>query len=184
MKNKKTRFRFKKRYILYILLGLLTLPLLILYYYQIKAAIFVTAFIVGNVLLSAYKKNFQLPIEIEILSLGIVLCTFLYGIKAGMVIAVFGTILSSAFYGYYSPFLIPMVIGNIIVCIATPFFPVSSLFVSGTILTLIKNTFVFLFYHFVFNYDIGKNLSFGVTNVLLNIILFMNIGPFLFTIMR
>ncbi|MBD3203572.1 hypothetical protein GF327_04710 [Candidatus Woesearchaeota archaeon] len=168
----------------YVISAIVMIPLLIFFYYQIKASLFVTAFIIANIALSSYKKNFQFPIEIEILTLGIILSTFLYGIKAGLLIAILGTILSSAFYGYYSPFLIPMIIGNMLVALLTPLFFSTQLFLSGLILSMIKNGFVFIFYHFVFNYHIGKNLSFGITNIIWNSLLFVNIAPILFTIMK
>ena len=172
--------KIKKKHFKYILIILLIIPLLFFYGRKLLAAIFVTSFILLNILISGYKKNFQLPIEIEILTLGIVLGTYLFGITAGLLIAIFGTILSSAFYGYYSPFLIPMVLGNVIVALLTPYFPESSVFISGTILSIIKNTFVFFSYHILFNYHVGKNLAFSISNILLNLILFLNIAPFLY----
>ncbi len=172
----------RKRIILYIIAGLFSLPLVFLFYNEIKATIFVTFFIVGNIVLSAYKRDFQLPIEIEILTLGIVLCTINYGLKAGMLIAIFGTVLSSAFYGYYSPFLVPMVIGNVIAAFLVPYVPLP-LFWLGVLATFAKNMFVFVFYHFVFNYDISKNLMYSISNILVNLVLFLNIAPFLARVM-
>lgn len=173
-----------KKVVLYSIIILLLFPLIILFSKEITIVFFVAGFIIINILISSYKKNFQFPIELEILTMGIVLSTFAFGLKAGMLIAIFGTILSSAFYGYYSPFLIPMVMGNAIICVLTPLFPMSHIFITGVILSLIKNIFIFLFYHFIFNYDIGKNISYGVSNIILNAILFFNIAPLLFGIMN
>ncbi|MFH0874576.1 MAG: hypothetical protein V1859_01470 [archaeon] len=177
------KHKIKKKYYLYFLLALFALPLIIFFYKEIKATLFVTAFIVGNIIVSAYKRDFQFPIEIEILTVGIVLCTLKYGLKAGILIAVFGTILSSAFYGYYSPFMIPMIIGNIIGA-AIPFaMPLQNIFLLGLVVSIVKNAFVFVFYHFVFNYDITKNLAYGTSNLFVNMILFLNIAPFIYAFM-
>lgn len=146
---------------------------------QVKMLFFVTGFIALNVFISSYKKNVQLPIEIEVLTLGIVLCTRFYGIKAGLVVGVVGGLLSSIFYGYISPFLIPMLIGNALVAVSAPFSAFLSITWAGIVLTVIKNLFVFLAYHFAFGYSIGKNISYSVSNILLNIVLFLNFAPFL-----
>ena len=169
---------------LYIFCFVIFLVLFILFSEQIKALFFVTGFILLNIFISAYKKNFQFPIEIEILTLGIFFCTYFYGINAGLIVGIVGGLLSSVLYGYVSLFLIPMIIGNMLVAVLTPLFSPLHYSLAGIILTIIKNGFVFMIYHFVFGYNIGKNLSFSISNILLNIVLFLNIAPFLMLVMN
>lgn len=150
---------------------------------QIKTMFFVTGFILLNIFISSYKKTIEFPIEIEVLTFGIVLCTIAYGVKAGLIVAILGGLLSSILYGYISVFLLPLLLGYILVAFMTPFFAFLNLAAAGIIITIIKNLFLFFFYHLVFSYDVGKNISFSVSNILVNLILFMNVAPFLVRVM-
>jgi len=142
---------------------------------KLRAAIFVSIFIVLNMLISNYKKYIKLPIEIEFLTLGIVLCTVRYGIKAGLVVAILGGILGFIVGFNISPFSFPMMAGYILMALVSYLGRNLPITLLGIIVTIANNSLVFIVYHFLFGYDITKNLSFGITNILLNLILFMKL---------
>ncbi len=169
------------KYIIYCL-TILAIILFILMSKTARAAVYVSIFIVLNMLISTYKRVVRFAIEFEILTLGIVLCTITFGIKAGLVIAILGGILSFFSSLNFSPFSFPMLVGYILMAIlsyALSFLPITIL---GLIVTLANNLFVFSVYHLFFRYDIMKNVCFGVSNILFNFIIFTNIAPFLIKI--
>ena len=86
----------EKKYYKYLVYGLIlfSAALFLLISKRLRAALFVTVFIVLNMILSSYKKFINAPIEIELLTAGIVFCTLTFGVKAGLVVAILGGILS------------------------------------------------------------------------------------------
>ena len=101
----------------------------------------------------------------------------------GLFVALIGGILYTVFNTNFSPFTIPMMIGYMIMAVIASLFSYVNITVLGILTNLIHNAFVFLVYHFLFNYDIRKNLMFSLSNLLFNVILFLNIAPFLYGVM-
>ena len=145
--------------------------------------IFMTSFIVLNLFVTLYKRYFRFPIEIEILSFGIVLCSVSYGIASGLFVALIGGILYTVFSTNFTPFTIPMIIGYMMMAGLSSLFPHINIIYLGIFVNIIHNLFVFVMYHFFFKYDFGKNLLFSVSNVLFNILLFVNLGNFMYGVM-
>jgi hypothetical protein len=177
----------KQDYSKYLFYGLggfavLLLTYLLLISQMMRAAIYVTVFIGLSTLVSSYKKFIKFPIEIEILTLGIVLCTIKFGIKAGLVVAILGGILSFLVSFDFSPFSFPMLLGYISIAITAYFLGGLSITLVGIIATLVNNILVFSIYNFAFDYDLFKNTLFSLSNIILNVILFLNIAPFLFNL--
>ncbi|MEM3373646.1 MAG: hypothetical protein QXE31_00345 [Candidatus Woesearchaeota archaeon] len=141
-----------------------------------RAIIYVSIFIFINVVVSIYKRFIKLPIEIEFMTFGIVLITYNFGIKAGLIFAILGGILSFIVSFNISPFSFPMLMGYMLMALITLFFQyfniTESLFLIGIIASFINNLFVFLFYHIVFDYDMIKNISYSVSNFLFNFLVF------------
>lgn len=139
---------------------------------ELRAILYLILFIIINMIISTYKRFIKLPIEIEFMTLGIVLLTYIYGLKIGLIFAIIGGILSFIVGFNISPFSFPMLLGYIIMCFITFLFQYINIGISlifiGIIASLINNIFVFLFYHFVFKYDLIKNISYSVSNFLFN----------------
>ena len=166
------------KYIIYSLV-VLSIILFVLISKTARAAVYVSIFIVLNMLIANYKRVVRFAIEFEILTLGIVLCTVTFGIKAGFVIAILGGILSFFSSMNFSPFSFPMLMGYILMAVLSYFLRFLDVTVLGMIVTFANNLFVFSVYHLFFRYDIMKNVCFCVSNILFNFILFTNIAPFL-----
>ncbi len=145
----------------------------------IRSAIYVSIFIVANMVVMSYKKFVRLAIEFELLTLGIVTCTKAFGIEAGLLVAVLGGILSFITSLNISPFSFPMLAGYISMAIMSYFLRSLDITTLGIIITVFNNLLVSMIYHFFFKYDVVKNLSFGISNVIFNYILFTNIAPYL-----
>jgi hypothetical protein len=144
-----------------------------------RASVFVSIFIVANMFITSYKRFIRVPIEIEVLTLGIVICTLEFGIKAGLVVAILGGLLS-IFVGFdISPFSFPMLLGYILIAFTAFFLRGMDLVLVGIISSLMNNLFVFTIYHAAFNYNLFKNISFSLSNLAVNTLLFVNIAPFI-----
>ncbi len=174
----------KQDYYKYLFYGLAGFAVILLLYVlfisqMLRASIYVTAFIVLAMVLSNYKKFIKAPIEIELLTLGIVICTVKFGVKAGLVVAILGGILSFIVGFNISPFSLPMLLGYISIAISSYAFRAIDIAYIGIIASIINNIIVFTIYNFMFDYDLFKNASFGLSNLVFNIIIFLNIAPFL-----
>jgi len=148
-----------------------------------RAALFVSIFIFANMVVTGYKKFIHIPIEIEVLTLGIVLSTVAFGINAGLVVAILGGILSFFVGLEISPFAFPMFIGYIFMVFVSFTLRNLDITIVGILTTLANNLAIFAIYHFIFRYDLIKNLRFGISNIIINFILFYNIAPLIFEIM-
>ncbi len=176
----------KKLDITRIFLLICLLLLLILVIVMSKGAqkiIFMTSFIVLNLFVTLYKRYFKLPIEIEILSFGIVLCSVSYDVASGLFVALIGGILYAVFNTKFSPFTIPMILGYMMMSFISSYFSYVNIIYLGIFVNIIHNLFVFTMYHFLFKYDFSKNLIFSISNILFNILLFVNLGNFMYGIM-
>ncbi|MBT3465564.1 hypothetical protein HOD20_07455 [archaeon] len=181
--KKLIRHNFKK--ILFYILGSIAVLVLITISSKMKAAVLITMFIALNIQIVSYKKFLpSVPIEIEILTLGIVLSTMVFGWRQGLIIAIIGGIFSFVFSGNFSPFAIPMLGGYILIVFTSYFLRSMNITFVGMISSIIANCFVFISYHILFRYDFAKNLSFSLSNLIVNSILFVNLAPFLFNLMN
>ncbi|MEM4397922.1 MAG: hypothetical protein QW757_04860, partial [Candidatus Woesearchaeota archaeon] len=126
-----------------------------------RAIIYFVFFILINMILANYKKFVRLPIEIEFITLGVVFITYSFGLKIGLTFAIIGGILTFIVGFNISPFSFPMLIGYILMAFTTFFFNYFNFNLSisyiGLIASFVNYIFVFLFYHFVFDYDPIKN---------------------------
>ncbi len=144
-----------------------------------RAAIFVALFIILNMIIASYKRFIRLPIEFEVLTLGIVICTVQFGLKTGLVLAILGGILSFVVGYNINPFSFPMLLGYILIAFVSFLFKGLDITLVGILATLANNLFVFTAYYYAFRYDFFKNLSFSLSNIVLNVIFFLNLAPFL-----
>jgi len=167
------------RYLLYTIMSMGILLLIYIFLKQLLAGIIISIFIVVNMIIASYKRFLKIPVEIELLTLGIVVSTYRYGIKAGLVVAILGGILSFIVGLNFSPFSFPMLLGYMITALVSYQFRYFNISVIGILATLASNAFIFTIYHFVFDYDIFKNLSFSISNIIINSILFLNLAPLL-----
>lgn len=148
-----------------------------------RSIIFITLFIVINVFATLYKRYFYFPIEFELISLGIVLCASVYGLGAGLAVAIIGGIAYTIYCTSFSPFTVPMLFGYILMAIFAAHVPIQNIVILGIIANLLHNLVVFSAYHLFFSYDIWKNLLYSVSNIVFNIVIFYNFGPLLVKIM-
>ena len=181
----KTKFRnFTPAQVFYIVsLSLLLLTVLILSK-KAKVIFFMLGFIALNLFVTSYKRLFRPPIEIETLSFGIVLCSYSYGITAGLVVAILGGVLYFTMSSNFNPFTIPMLGGYVLMAAIGSVFSDYNIVIVGIGANLAHNLFIFLTYHFLFRYNPTNNILFSLSNLLFNAFLFSNFSPLVFNLMR
>lgn len=172
----------KKKIVTFMLIFVISI-LILTTFRGARATLFVLGFIVLNVILTLYKRYFYLPIEFEIISVGIVLSSIKFGLIAGLTVAIVGGIAYAIYCTSFSPFTFPMLLGYALMALIAYFFSGVNMTYLGIGANIIHNLFIFVIYHFVFRYDLWKNIMYSGSNVLINIILFSNIAPFIFRIM-
>jgi hypothetical protein len=178
--------QFKKigfKNLLVVILFVILLMILLTISKGLRAIVFVLGFIVVNVFATLYKRYFYMPVEFEILSLGIVLCSVAFDLNAGLIVAILGGIAYTIFCTSFSPFTIPMLFGYSLMAFFSFYIPITNIIYLGILANIIHNIFVFSIYHFIFRYDLGKNILFSTSNILFNIFLFYNLAPFFLRIM-
>jgi|GEM_PF-4959406 len=148
------------------------LLLIFLLRHVLKAFIVMLLFIFANVVIGRIRRVIPVPIEIEVVTLGTVICTILYGFGAGAFVAVFSAIIGAVIAKRISPYTLIMVVGYVIVAtIATAFDP-AGVVKAGIILTIVNNLFIFCVFQFAFRYSVFRNISYGLSNIILNILIF------------
>jgi hypothetical protein len=172
----------KKDYSQYLFYGMAGFAVLLLIYNLLvskmfQAAVVISIFIFLSAVLSSYKRFIKLPIEIEILTLGIVVCTINFGVKAGLIVAIIGGILSFIVGFNISPFSLPMLLGYVSIAFTSFILRDFNITLVGIIASIVNNILVFVIYNYAFEYDIFKNLGYSISNLAFNIILFLNIVP-------
>jgi len=182
LKNLVKKFGLKRIFTIFLLVIILLIFLTLSK--GTRAILFVLTFIILNTILTLYKRYVKnLPIEFELLTLGIVLCSVSFGLNAGLIVAILGGISYILFSTNFSPFSIPMLLGYIFMAFFSAYFSNINIIYLGILANLIHNLFVFSIYHLAFGYDLLKNILFSLSNILFNIILFYNLAPILIRIM-
>ena len=178
MRKKSKKILDKKTY-KYVVYGfaIFGILLFILLSQKIRVAIIIAAFIVLNRLINTYKMLIRFPIELEFLSLGIVIVSMNFGLKAGLIIAIFGCITSFIIGFGFSSFSLPMFLGYSSIAVVSFLLKNYDLTFVGIFATLINNFIVFTLYHYLFGYSITRNIGFSISNIIINSIIFANIAP-------
>lgn len=172
-----------ERVFVYGAMALVLLILSTLMFKYNKAVFFVILFIALNSIIGLYKAFFYIPIEIELVSLGTILCTLSFGLKEGILVAVLGSLLAAVVNGTISYLTIPMVIGYIFMAFITPMFSGLGVAFGGIVVVLLTNILIFIIYQ-IMGYDLFSNIVFSVSNIIWNLLLFLRLAPFLANIMK
>jgi len=160
--------------IVVLVLGLL---LLILLFSFLKAIFVVIFFVLINILLRFYKRIIpSIPLEFEVITFGSLLCTIQYDIKAGIAVAILGSLLADIANGTINPGNFVMTAGYIGVAILGVFIPVTQFGLAGLYITFFYNIVIWLIFHLLFHHDLFKNTAYSITNLIFNYFLFTSLS--------
>lgn len=169
-----------QRFLAYAGIALALLIFSILVFNLSKAIFFVALFIALECIIGL----FNIPsIDIELISLGTILCTLSFGVKAGLLVAILGSLISDIINGKISYLTMPMMFAYCLIALITPLFSGLGIVLGGIIVVLIVNVLLFMVYY-AMNYDFLSNVMSSASNIIWNLILFLKVAPFLFSIMK
>lgn len=172
------------KYNLYLLvLGLLGLFLLVVFFNPLartlKILVIMLAFTAINVFIKRFLRPFKsLPLEIEVSTMGSVVVTLLFGVKAGILTAVLTCFAANYFTRGIDLYTPMMTSGYVLAAILALFLAPANIAAGGIIVTLIVNAYLIVIFHMV-GYSLLENSMFGLSNVVFNAILFLKVAPWL-----
>ncbi|MFT4304127.1 MAG: hypothetical protein ACMXYG_06170 [Candidatus Woesearchaeota archaeon] len=171
--------KHRKQIELYGILSLIAILLLFLFLDIILATIVVICFIGANILLRMYRRILPgVPIEFEVVIMGSIVCTIAFNIWAGLIVAIFGSLLAEFLNQFISPHsLVNMGIYFLIPFIAL-FLDASNIQTIGFMIAIIANIIIFIIFMFM-GYDLVKNFAFSITNVFWNYLMFKYVAGIL-----
>ncbi len=137
-----------------------------------KAFAVMVLFIVANVLIGKLRRIIRVPVEAEVVMLGTVVCTMLYGTVAGIFVALFAAVLGAITAKTLSHYTLLMVLGYIVAAFVATLFDPTNIVKAGIIITVVINVVLFLLFQVVFSFNWIKNISYAITNIVFNIFLF------------
>lgn len=165
-----------KRYINIILPLLLFASIIFIIFllrHVLRALAVIGLFILADVLISRVKRVFSaVSIQIEVITLGTIICSILWGFGAGAFMAVLASLIGDAVAKRMSVYTFVRLGSYIIMAaIATAFDP-ANVVKAGIILAIANNLTLFLVFRLAFRYNMLKNISYTVSNIAFNILLF------------
>jgi hypothetical protein len=157
----------------WLLIGLIVLILSFMFKINIVAIIFLVLFCIGNAILLSIDRYISAPVDLELSTFSVVLMTSSYGLQWGIAAAVltkFAAIL------YNKNFMIDhlFMIGGYVVAalIANVFTGVPIVFL-GIIATIITNIYIVFVSKFITMLPDMAILTYGTSNTIFNIVLFV-----------
>ncbi|MBI4149931.1 hypothetical protein HY488_00850 [Candidatus Woesearchaeota archaeon] len=175
---------FGGKYNLYLLgIALFVLLLFVLFFNPIARTIKILGVIAIFTIINTFLKRgmlaFQgLPLEIEVATLGSVVTTVLFGIKVGILTAVLTTFIASQLTRGISLYTPMMASGYVLAALMAWFVVPVSIATGGIVITIIVNAYLIVIFHMV-GYSLLENFMYGMSNIMLNAILFLKIAPWL-----
>ncbi len=163
--------------------ALFFLLMLIFFYNPIARTLHIVGVVALFIGLHVFIKRFwrafsSLPLEIEVMTLGSVVVTLLFGVKAGILLAVLGTFLSSHFSRGISIYTPMMASGYVLAAVFALFVSPANIIMGGIIISLLVNAYFVIIFQLV-GYTLLENIVYSISNIILNTLLFVKIAPWL-----
>ncbi len=165
------------RFWIHIAIILIILAVLALFNFKIR--LFLFALLASFSLL--HNRITQNYIGFELCTLLTVIATLKYGFATGIFVALFSFGLGLIFGTEPEPGILICLLASLLIVIVSSFFDSKDLLVAGMLSTLVYDLVISTFY-----YSTGSNpftiLSFSVTHLLLNFLIFKSLGSFFFSL--
>jgi hypothetical protein len=167
----------------WIMIALIVLILSFFLKINIVAIIFLAIFCVGNAILLSLDRYISAPIDLELSTFSAVLMTTKYGLQWGIAAAV---LTKMAAILYNKNFMIDhlfMIGGYIVAAFMASIFGGIPLVFLGIIATIITNIYIVFVSKFITMLPNMAIMTYGASNTIFNIVLFVGFGDLFFKIM-
>jgi hypothetical protein len=177
-RQKHKKFQINKKWII---LGLLVLILSL--FVNIWAVAWLVIFCVGNSILLAFNRYFDGPLDPEISTFSAILMTLKYGLNFGIATAILTKFVSMLYIKKIKANYFFMMIGYVSAALLANLFRGLHVITLGFIVTVLANVIQYFIRKFVVNYSDFEVFSYGFTNIIFNVILFVGFSEILLFLM-
>ncbi|MEM3374736.1 MAG: hypothetical protein QXE31_06005 [Candidatus Woesearchaeota archaeon] len=178
--SKLKEFRIRSSLINRILIGSLII-LFLSFFVNVKLIFFLVVAAVFNALLQRVQLQTNMPTDFELSTLSTVLVTAAFGLKWGIVNAIFSKLVASIYTGSIIIDHFFMILTYINAAFLTTLFGSSNLVFTGIITVLINNVIMFFISKNILGIDPMANTTYTLTNLVFNSIMFSVLAnPLLF----
>ncbi len=144
---------------------------------------FVTLFTVGNTLMQSFKRYVDPPIDIELSTFSSILITIEYGLGYGLMAAFFTKFVQMLYIRKIKMAYFFMISSYMVAALFANFFSALNIVTMGIIVTIISNFYLAFIRKFLLGYAPVEILSYAVTNIIFNIVLFIGFSELFLIIM-
>lgn len=163
-----------KENIVHLFVALTMFAMIVLVALNIKLVLAASLLILFNILIKWYKR-LAIPIEIEVVTFGVVIFTIVYGFAVGVLFALICSFLGDHFNRGMNINTVIMTLGYVMGAVLTALLPIESVAVMGIFVTLIVNVYLLLAYQFI-SFNPLSNLSYSISNIIVNVYLFTKLA--------
>lgn len=150
---------------------------------SVKAIFVMSAFIIAGSFSTFYFNYARVPIHLETVKLGTILCAVAYGIYPGIVVGIIATFFGKVLVGRIDEKLPLSMVTISLVAVAAGLFSAADITLLGIVIVLFYNIVMFLLTHFLGG-DLAWNLPYETSNFLVNLFWFTRIAPWLIVIIK
>src|SRR3989338_9900344 len=143
------------------------------FFIEIIPIIFLTFFCVINSAMLSFKRYFDAPLDPEFSTFSAILMTVRYGLLFGIITAILTKLVSMIYIKNIKVNYFFMMTGYIVAALLADVFKGYGVVTLGLIVTLLANVYQFFIRKFVVNYSTFEIISYGVTNIIFNSVLFI-----------
>ena len=175
------------RYNYYIAIGLLLLIILFFSYIvrTMKILMAIAVFIALNIAIKRAMMAIDfIPLDLEFATIGTILMTVAFGLKAGILTGVLCCVLG-AYFSDKITIYVPVTASCYVLAavLAWLLASASSIVVTGIIITLLVNAYALFVFHFV-GFTPFENVTYVASNIALNLLLFLKVAPWAMAILK
>ncbi len=170
--------KIKDRYRKHAIAALALLLLLLLFGRDAKPVIVVVVFIILASFSTFYHNYFRSPINFELAKLFTVTAAVAYGAVAGVIVGALSVIISRALSGRFDQDTVTSLAAMAIIAVLANAFRTANIAVLGIALVFVYYLLILPFI-FLFGENRMREAVYIGTNIAFNVILFINVAPFL-----
>jgi hypothetical protein len=167
----------------WIMIALIVLLLSFFLKINIVAIIFLVVFCVGNAILLSIDRYISAPVDLELSTFSAVLMTTRYGLQWGIAAAILTKVAAILYNKNFMIDHLFMIGGYVVAAFMANLFGGVPLVLLGIIATIITNIYIVFVSKFITMLPDMAIMTYGASNTIFNIVLFVGFGDLFFKIM-
>ncbi len=177
-KKRHLKFKVDKKWLF---LGLFVW--IISFFIDVWPIIFLTFFSVLNSMMLSFKRYFDAPADIELSTFSAILMTNQYGLTYGIITAIVTKLVSMLYIKVIKVNYFFMMTSYVVAAILAEVFSGMNIVTLGLLVTGLSNIYVSFVRKFVVQYSTFEIISYGLTNIIFNVVMFVGFAELVLKIM-